>query len=315
VGAALAAVAHFLVLRYGWSTGTLVLPVAYTIYRAYNAQMARIRDQAQHIAEMEALHLRTMEGLAMAIEAKDQDTHNHLLRVRVYVTEIGKALQLIDAEMEAVKTAALLHDIGKLAVPERIINKPGKLTQEEFETMKIHPAVGGHSGARAFPLSGGADLAVAPRVVERDGLSGRAAGGGHSDRRSHSDRGLQLRRDGVGPALPAGHAARCCWCCWLRPERWRWSAMLRATLPTAASWTRSSGGNARGARRAACGGPIRGCDGPDGCSWLTGCMGSLARRGSMTLLGGSWLSHAWLCARNLANHAWLGGAVELGAKE
>ncbi len=152
VGAALAAVAHFLGLRYGWSTGTLVLPVAYTIYRAYNSQMARIRDQAKHIAEMEALHLRTIEGLAMAIEAKDQDTHDHLLRVRVYVTEIGKALQLTHAEMEAVKTAALLHDIGKLAVPERIINKPGKLTQEEFETMKIHPAVGADILARVrFP--------------------------------------------------------------------------------------------------------------------------------------------------------------------
>jgi putative nucleotidyltransferase with HDIG domain len=152
VGAALAAVAHFLGLRYGWSTGTLVLPVAYTIYRAYNGQMARIRDQAQHIAEMEALHLRTIEGLAMAIEAKDQDTHDHLLRVRVYVTEIGKALELTDAEMEAVKTAALLHDIGKLAVPERIINKPGKLSQEEFETMKIHPAVGADILARVrFP--------------------------------------------------------------------------------------------------------------------------------------------------------------------
>jgi putative nucleotidyltransferase with HDIG domain len=142
VGAALSATAYFLVQHYGWLTGMLVLPVTYTIYRAYNAQMSRIRDQAQHIAEMEALHLRTIEGLAMAIEAKDQDTHDHLLRVRVYVTEIGKTMQLSGAEMEAVKTAALLHDIGKLAVPERIINKPGKLTQSEFETMKIHPAVG-----------------------------------------------------------------------------------------------------------------------------------------------------------------------------
>ncbi len=142
VGAALSALADMLGLRYGWSTGLLVLPVAYTIYRAYNAQMSQIREQARHIAEMGALHVRTIEGLAMAIEAKDQDTHDHLLRVRVYVTEMGKAMRLSDTEMEAVRTAALLHDIGKLAVPERIINKPGKLTQEEFETMKIHPVVG-----------------------------------------------------------------------------------------------------------------------------------------------------------------------------
>ncbi len=152
VGSALSALAHLLVFRYGWGTALLVLPVAYTIYRAYNSQMSRIRDQAQHIADMEALHLRTIEGLAMAIEAKDQDTHDHLLRVRVYVSEIGKALNLTDAEMEAVKTAALLHDIGKLAVPERIINKPGKLTQEEFEKMKIHPVVGADILARVrFP--------------------------------------------------------------------------------------------------------------------------------------------------------------------
>jgi len=152
VGAALCALAHLLGRHYGWSTGLLVLPAAYTIYRAYNAQMARIRDQAVHLAEMEALHVRTIESLAMAIEAKDQNTHDHLLRVRVYVTEVGKALHLTQDEMEAVKTAALLHDIGKLAVPERIINKPGKLTREEFEKMKIHPVVGAEILARVrFP--------------------------------------------------------------------------------------------------------------------------------------------------------------------
>ena len=142
VGAALSALAHFLSQHYGLPTALLVVPAAYTIYRSYNAQIAHMRDREKHIAEMEALHLRTIESLAMAIEAKDQDTHDHLLRVRVYVTELGKALRLTEAELQAVKTAALLHDIGKLAVPERIINKPGKLTAEEFEKMKIHPVVG-----------------------------------------------------------------------------------------------------------------------------------------------------------------------------
>ena len=142
VGAALAALAYLLSEHYGLLTALLLVPAAYTIYRSYNAQVARIRDQEQHVADMEALHLRTIESLAMAIEAKDQDTHDHLLRVRVYVTEIGKMLQLNADQMQAVKTAALLHDIGKLAVPERIINKPGKLTPEEFEKMKIHPVVG-----------------------------------------------------------------------------------------------------------------------------------------------------------------------------
>ncbi len=142
VGAGLAILAHFLSRRYGWATALLVLPAAYIVYRSYNSQIARIRDHEQHLEEMEALHLRTIESLAMAIEAKDQDTHDHLLRVRVYVAALGKALDLSHHELEAVKTAALLHDIGKLAVPERIINKPGKLTAEEFETMKIHTVVG-----------------------------------------------------------------------------------------------------------------------------------------------------------------------------
>jgi len=88
------------------------------------------------------LHLRTIEALALAIEAKDQITHEHLQRVQVYALEIGKELGLDDSQLEALRAAALLHDIGKLAVPEHIISKPGKLTQEEFEKMKIHPVVG-----------------------------------------------------------------------------------------------------------------------------------------------------------------------------
>ena len=98
--------------------------------------MAIISDRERHIVETEALHLRTIEGLAMAIEAKDQSTHRHLLRVRVYVSEIGRMMGLDDSLMKALMTASFLHDIGKLAVPEHIINKPGKLTHEEFEKMK-----------------------------------------------------------------------------------------------------------------------------------------------------------------------------------
>jgi diguanylate cyclase (GGDEF)-like protein/putative nucleotidyltransferase with HDIG domain len=91
---------------------------------------------------MAALHLRTIEALALAIEAKDHTTHDHLQRVQVYAVEVGKELCLDESQLEALRAAALLHDIGKLAVPEHIISKPGKLTREEFEKMKIHPVVG-----------------------------------------------------------------------------------------------------------------------------------------------------------------------------
>ena len=142
VGAVLAAIAYMISIRFGWATSLLLVPMVYTVYRSYKAQMARIKERQQHLEETDALHLRTIEGLAMAIEAKDQNTHDHLFRVRNYVTKVGEALHLSSLELRALQTAAFLHDIGKLAVPEHIINKPGKLTPEEFEKMKIHPVVG-----------------------------------------------------------------------------------------------------------------------------------------------------------------------------
>jgi putative nucleotidyltransferase with HDIG domain len=142
VGAMLAALANFIGVRYGWLTELLLIPMIYTVYRAYRAQMAMIRDRERHVVETEALLKRTIEGLSMAIEAKDHGTHNHLMRVRVYVSELGRIMKLDPPQMQALFTAAFLHDIGKLAVPEHIINKPGKLTPEEFQKMKIHPVVG-----------------------------------------------------------------------------------------------------------------------------------------------------------------------------
>jgi len=142
VGAVLAATASWLSQRFGWSTALLIIPMVYTCYRAYTAQIERLKERQQHLEETQALHLRTIEGLAMAIEAKDQSTHDHLFRVRTYVEEVAHVMQLKEDEIKALHTAAFLHDIGKLAVPEHIINKPGKLTPEEFEKMKIHPVVG-----------------------------------------------------------------------------------------------------------------------------------------------------------------------------
>ncbi len=142
VGAMLASLASWLGSRFGWATALLLIPAVYTLYRAYMGQMSRLKERQQYLEETEALHLRTIEGLAMAIEAKDQGTHDHLFRVRNYVQAVGESLGLDKLAMMALQTAAFLHDIGKLAVPEHIINKPGKLTPEEFEKMKIHPVVG-----------------------------------------------------------------------------------------------------------------------------------------------------------------------------
>jgi diguanylate cyclase (GGDEF)-like protein/putative nucleotidyltransferase with HDIG domain len=126
----------------GWQTSLLVLPVIYWIYRSYRLYLGRLEGEKKHVEDMASLHLRTIEALALAIEAKDHSTHDHLRRVRVYAVEIAKELRLADSELEAIRASALLHDIGKLAVPENIISKPGRLTQEEFEKMKVHPVVG-----------------------------------------------------------------------------------------------------------------------------------------------------------------------------
>ena len=126
----------------GWQTSLLMVPVAYLIYRSYRLYFGKLEDEKKHVERIAELHLRTIEALALAIDAKDHTTHIHLKRVRVYAEGIGKEMGLNQLEMEALRAAALLHDIGKLAVPEHIINKPGRLTQEEFEKMKIHPVVG-----------------------------------------------------------------------------------------------------------------------------------------------------------------------------
>ncbi len=142
VGAAISGGVSWVNKITGWQTSLLILPVIYWIYRSYRLYLGRLEDEKRHVENMAALHLRTIEALALAIEAKDHTTHDHLQRVRIYAIEVAKDLELNEEEVEALRAASLLHDIGKLAVPEHIINKPGKLTPEEFEKMKIHPLVG-----------------------------------------------------------------------------------------------------------------------------------------------------------------------------
>jgi diguanylate cyclase (GGDEF)-like protein/putative nucleotidyltransferase with HDIG domain len=141
-GGAIAALFGWVNRRVGWQPTLLALPAMFVIYRSYRLYMGKLENEKNHVAEMAGLHLRTIEALALAIEAKDQTTHDHLERVRVYAVEMAKRLNLPADEIEALRAAALLHDIGKLAVPEHIISKPGRLTPEEFEKMKIHPIVG-----------------------------------------------------------------------------------------------------------------------------------------------------------------------------
>jgi diguanylate cyclase (GGDEF)-like protein/putative nucleotidyltransferase with HDIG domain len=142
VGAGAAAIAASVIDQGGYWWASLVAAPLYLTYRTYKVYMGRIQDQQRHVAQVSDLHLATIEALALAIDAKDQTAQSHIRRVQVYAAGIARALGMTDNEIQGVKTAALLHDIGKLAVPEHILSKPGPLTQEEFQKIRIHPQVG-----------------------------------------------------------------------------------------------------------------------------------------------------------------------------
>ena len=159
VGAAVVFAVGVLGKHVGWQTSLLTLSLVYWVYRSYHLYLAKlaaekrqVEIEKRHAEEVAALHLRTIESLALAIEAKDHTSHKHLQRVRVFAVEVAKELGYPEEEIEALRAAALLHDIGKLAIPEHIINKPGRLSPEEFEKMKIHTQVGAEILQRvAFP--------------------------------------------------------------------------------------------------------------------------------------------------------------------
>ena len=128
---------------YVWAVLSLPLALALMLHFAYRHSTGRVTDQLHHLAEVNRLHLSTIEALAHAIDAKDAVTHGHIRRVQSWAVALASRLGLEDdIQLRAIEAAALLHDIGKLAVPEHILNKPGRLTPAEFERMKTHATVG-----------------------------------------------------------------------------------------------------------------------------------------------------------------------------
>lgn len=132
---------YLLCLRYGlWAV--LPVPVIYGIFEAYREHAARLQLQARHIQELHRLTESVVASLAVAVEAKDRYTREHIRRVQHYAVSLAEAAGVDEADREAVRYGALAHDIGKIAIPERILCKPGKLTPEEYRRMKTHVDIG-----------------------------------------------------------------------------------------------------------------------------------------------------------------------------
>ena len=148
-GACVSTLAMLLFASHATYVLILMAPLGWVIYQSYSTTAARTEEKQQHIEELQIgqehladLYLATIKSLALAIDAKDQYTHQHILRVQRYAVATAKRLGITGNEMEAINIGALLHDIGKLGVPEYILLKPGRLTDEEFTKIKKHPEIG-----------------------------------------------------------------------------------------------------------------------------------------------------------------------------
>ena len=146
IGGALGAAFVVFALQLGtYGLVLLLVPLllAFILHFAYRNATGRVADQLQHLADVNRLHVSTIEALAHAIDAKDVVTHGHIRRVQRWAVALAERMGLQnELDVRAIEAAALLHDIGKLTVPEHILNKPGKLTTPEFERMKTHARVG-----------------------------------------------------------------------------------------------------------------------------------------------------------------------------
>lgn len=152
-GASVAALLVSYVRDLDFSFLIVIVPLLVVLYLTFSTSMGRVKDANEHLQELNSLYMATIETLAMAIDAKDQITHGHIRRVQLYAVGLAKLVGITeDAQIRAIEAAALLHDMGKLAVPEYILNKPGPLTTAEFEKMKLHASVGADIlSAIAFP--------------------------------------------------------------------------------------------------------------------------------------------------------------------
>jgi diguanylate cyclase (GGDEF)-like protein/putative nucleotidyltransferase with HDIG domain len=142
LGQILAVSIYFALCQFGFEFGLLLFPIAIVGFLAYRFHIRLLAQKTAEIEESSRIHLATVEALAIAIDARDQGGEDHVRRVQILALGLGESMALPLEDVKALRTAALLHDIGKLAIPDHILNKPSSLTPAEIEKMKIHPVVG-----------------------------------------------------------------------------------------------------------------------------------------------------------------------------
>lgn len=119
----------------------LILLIVVLIFLA--ACQYRVNSLKKRQAEYKMIIDQSLRTFANAIDAKDKDTNGHSIRVSKYSREIARRMNFSEAEQEEISYMALLHDIGKIGIPDSILKKAGKLSPEEWETVKTHPRIGG----------------------------------------------------------------------------------------------------------------------------------------------------------------------------
>lgn len=142
LGIVAALATHFVFIKFDLWFGLVILLVAVIGHLGYRIHCQKLEVKTREISESSRIHLATVEALASAIDARDQVGIGHVRRTQIYAVGIGELLGLSSDEIQALRTGALLHDIGKLGVPDHILNKPGRFTPAEMEKMKIHSSVG-----------------------------------------------------------------------------------------------------------------------------------------------------------------------------
>ena len=187
-----------------WQTPLAFIPLCLT-YRTYEIYLGRIADEQRRVAEWSQLHRESTEVLARAIQAKDGAWDQSRRAGAVLRGERWRAaLQLSELDTQAVETAALLHDIGKLAVPEHILSKPGPLTADERKKMQIHAQVGAEIVERGpVPVPGRATDPQPSRALGRYRISDGPERRADSDRRASPGGGRLLRCGDVRSAVSA----------------------------------------------------------------------------------------------------------------